>query len=632
MRRIGVDCLLLPRIGSAPLMTDELSHGFTIGQYQVRPREQTISGPGAVHHVEPRVMQVLVALAASQGQIVTRQALLDTVWSDAVVGDEVLSRAVSLLRGYFGDERVQPKYIRTIPRRGYELIAPVSIPNNPGAGGETPGAAGSGGARRWPTAAAAAAATAAVLVLAAAAYLLTTTQDQVPRTLAVMPPSAPANQVALSIVGDGLADYLIEQLSNNRSMKVVARRSSFGMRDTDANVRAIGEQLGARYLVESALWEDESGLLFSLFLVDTQTGTNVWTTRLRGSVDRLSQLQIDAANALRVALRSELGVAIGEVRQPSIRINEQAYYKFLEARYQWTLRGQLHIARSIELLEEALRLEPDYAAAHLALAQSVALRPFYTDETLDRQFEQARASTRRALELDPGLEADGAALEGFMLTKERRWADAGATLRRALELAPDNVNGRYWYSVFLSQLGRYPEALEHMEAAHRLDPVSAVVNDRLALSYVWVGDLERAAERYRVATELGYLESTQPLSVMMFLYSTRQFAELEQLLLRMGGAAQWVGPVVRGLEDPAQRALGAAAIDERDPGDSLVEMIRFGVWVLYGDTDRAFRDFDPQPKTPYIEVLWSREAAHLRADPRFQVLLDTLNLSGVHVR
>jgi TolB-like protein/DNA-binding winged helix-turn-helix (wHTH) protein len=606
-------------------MTDELHHGFSIGAYRVLPREETISGPSGVHHVEPRVMQVLVTLAASQGRLVTRQALLDTVWSDAVVGDEVLSRAVSLLRGYFADERTRPHYIRTIPRRGYELIAPVgSLPEAPPQADPVrkpdPEAARR---RRWPAGVAL-----GVLVVAGIVHLLSTADEREPKTLAVLPPDFPASQLEMAFVGEGLADYLIDELSRNRSLNVVARRSSFGMRDTDANVRAIGDQLGARYLVESSLRADGAGLTFSLFLVDTDRGTNVWTTRLQGTVERLSQLQVDAAHALRAALQDELGVAMGkDVPQPA-RVPDRAYHKYLEARHQWTLRGQLHIARSIALLEEALRIEPNYAAAHLALAQSVALSPFYTSQPLDHQFAEARASVQRALALDASLAADGAALEGFMLTRERRWSEADATLRRALELDPDNVNARYWYSIFLSQLGRYDEALGHMEAAHRLDPVSAAVNDRLALTYLWVGDLERAAARYRVAADLGYTESTQPLSAMMFLVRCGRFADLEQMLLRMGGNPSWVTPVVRGLGDPRDRGAGAEAVDRAGRSDPILNMARFGIWVLYEDPDRAFRDFDPDPKTPYVEVLWIPEASHLRSDIRFAGLLDVLNFTG----
>ena len=110
---------------SSDLNSPDLKSGFMLGECIVEPQRERVIVDGEVHHLEPKVMQVLVELAAHAQQPVTREALLDSVWSDTVVGEEVLSRAVSLLRSTLGDERTNPRFIRTIPRRGYELILPV---------------------------------------------------------------------------------------------------------------------------------------------------------------------------------------------------------------------------------------------------------------------------------------------------------------------------------------------------------------------------------------------------------------------------------------------------------------------------------------------------------------------------
>ena len=106
-------------------MSEELLDGFRIGSYQVLPREEKIVGPQATHHVEPKVMQVLVMLAGKPGQTLSRNDILDEVWSDTVVGDEVLSRAISLLRGYFQDEMI-PQDVAV----GNILVTEV-LPNSP---------------------------------------------------------------------------------------------------------------------------------------------------------------------------------------------------------------------------------------------------------------------------------------------------------------------------------------------------------------------------------------------------------------------------------------------------------------------------------------------------------------------
>lgn len=595
----------------------DLLDGFTVGDFQVFPREERIVGADASHHVEPKVMQVLVTLAANAGHTVSRDQILAEVWSDTIVGDEVLSRAISLLRGYFSDERTSPRYIRTVPRKGYELIAEVGVPT---AESDRP-------SRTWLYLVLALLTAAAVIAGGIARWWPATPGEDL--TLAVMPLAISGEEGRLGYVADGLADHLITHLTRSPALNVVARRSSFLIRDTDANVRAIGEQLGARYIIEGSLAQRGANLLVTMYVVDTELGTNIWTTQLLGPASDLASLQVQAEGAINEALESKLGVKLKTSRSPSSAIPEDAYLKYHEARYQWSLRGELRIARAIALLQEAIELAPDFAAAHMALAQTLAVQPFYTDDPVAERFVQARASATTALRLDPSLAADASALEGFLLLRERRWKEAEIQLKKALRLDPDQVNAHYWYSWLLSALGKYDQALSEMQMAWRLNPVSAVLNDRLAVAYLWVNDNAEAAARYQAAADLGYLESTQPTSYVLFLRRAGRFEEIAELLLRMGYSQAWVAPFVRGLEHPDTRQEGAAAIEAASAAGKVPFELLFGIWVLFEDRDRAFANFDYGPKTIYIEFLWAKETGFLRDDPRFAELIARLSLSDV---
>ena len=191
------------------------------------------------------------------------------------------------------------------------------------------------------------------------------------------------------------------------------------------------------------------------------------------------------------------------------------------------------------------------------------------------------------------------------------------------------LQNRQAASWLLSALGKYDEAMREMQAAWRLNPVSAVLNDRLAVAHLWVDDNEAAAARYQAAADLGYLESTQPTSYVLFLRRSGRFAEIGELLLRMGYSSTWVEPFVRGLEDPRTRRESTAAIEAASAAGAIPFELLFGIWVLFEDGDRAFANFDYGPKTIYIEFLWADETAFLRDDPRFADLLARLNLSDV---
>jgi DNA-binding winged helix-turn-helix (wHTH) protein len=106
-------------------VNDSLQSGFRVGDWEVYPLENLLKGPNRECVLEPKVMDVLVLLARSQGGVVSRQQILDIVWADVVVGDEVVSRAISVLRTELGDDRKNPRYLKTISKRGYHLIANV---------------------------------------------------------------------------------------------------------------------------------------------------------------------------------------------------------------------------------------------------------------------------------------------------------------------------------------------------------------------------------------------------------------------------------------------------------------------------------------------------------------------------
>src|SRR5690606_17451 len=119
------DIVGAPGRGRMALTAEELRQGFTIGDRVVEPARNRIRGPDGEAHVEPKVMDVLVCLAGRAGEVVTRQALYDAVWGKAIVSDQALTNCISELRHHLGDDRAEPRYIETVPKRGYRLLAPV---------------------------------------------------------------------------------------------------------------------------------------------------------------------------------------------------------------------------------------------------------------------------------------------------------------------------------------------------------------------------------------------------------------------------------------------------------------------------------------------------------------------------
>ena len=252
-------------------MSTELLNGFFLDQHRVLPREEKIIGPDDSHHVEPKVMQVLVALAANAGEVVTRDELLSEVWSDTIVGDEVLSRAISLLRGYLGDERTNPKYIRTIPRRGYELIIePVPVQ-----------AAQAATRSVWQR---------AILIgvgaiVLSGAFVIWYIGEPPPVSIVVPPLIVTESAADLATGGEGIRIHLISALSRSADLRVIALRPSFlKPPDKPMDFNDFRDLYGADYLVGGSLAQQDTTVTLTLSIAETEFRTNVWTLQIVGSV------------------------------------------------------------------------------------------------------------------------------------------------------------------------------------------------------------------------------------------------------------------------------------------------------------------------------------------------------------
>ncbi|MEJ2087730.1 MAG: winged helix-turn-helix domain-containing protein, partial [Gammaproteobacteria bacterium] len=588
-------------------IVDPLRKGFRLKGFQVLPDKRWIVPPdGEPIDVEAKVMGVLEELAHAPGQVLSVDHFMDTVWKDRVVEPGVLHRAITELRKALGDPARSPEFIKTYPTRGYELIVEVEPLEEP----KTTSRPVKPTIMAWIAAAVAL----VLIVVGLTTWLMGTTGA--PTKVAVIPFTAP-DDPALPMGGEGIADYLISALTDSGDLSVVSRRDSFALLGTTMDVETIGDELDADYLVNGSIALNGDALLLTLSLTDTDTEADIWTKVIDGRVDELATLQSAALGALSEALVSKLHTAPLAASASQHSIEDEAYRKYLEAQYQWHLRGQDRINRAIQLLREAIALRPDFAEGHMALASSLAVKPFYGPDPVAPYFREAREELGRVTEITDELNSEVHALKGMMFMEEGQWATSRDHLLLALEQKPDNALARYWMSQLLSRFGDYTKALEHAQRAAELDPLSAVINDRLALAYLWVNDTESAENQYKIAYRLGYLEGTQVQPVALLAYRLEDWDGIRQLLLRVGYRQDWVEAFVRGLAEPDYRQ-DAAAIIEAAMRDGVVPRdYWFGIWVLLKDKERALRDFWVHEKSQNYELMWASDAEFLRSDPRF---------------
>lgn len=628
----------------------DLQRGFVLGTWVVRPLENRLVGNEAEERLEPKAMDVLVELARHPGEVVTRNHLFDTVWAGTIVTDEVLSRCISLLRQQLGDDAKNPRFIQTIPRRGYRLMCSVGPLQTP----PQPASAAPGGPGAAPTATrspagsrrllAAAAGMVAVVVLA---VMVLRGRDEVPPA-----PVGATDRIAIAVLpftdlsegggkgwfSDGLSDEVMWLLSRNPQLDVVARSSTLVYRERPEDVREIARQLNVDHVLEGSVRQAGGRMRVSIQLIDADDGYQRWSESYERDVEDILSVQREIAQAVVASLPlagkqiNGPGPAGEEVPTSSV----EAWQLFLRGRHQWKKRGAEPLIRSIELYRQAIELDPAFARAYLGLAGSYALLPYYSGEPEAPAFRQAWEAASQAVELDPQVEGEAEAVLAFLDFSRWNWLEARRRFAIAMERAPGNANLRQWHSQFLSSTGWLEESVTEAEAARALDAVSPVVNDRLAVAYLWAGDDEKAARQFAIAGELGLAPSANPEGYLIFLVRNGRLDEAERLLSGLLGgaglAADWVPPVFDGLRDPAARPAARAPLARAASENLVPPRILFGALLLLGDAEGALalanRIIDSgDHRSLDVEFLFAPESAPLRRHPGFSGLVDRLGLA-----
>ncbi len=485
----------------------------------------TISGPEGTLSLEPKVMAVLQVLVAEAPSVVTRDVLVERVWGGESGGDESLSRAISLLRKAFGDQRGQHGHIETIPRRGYRLVARVDVPFEGAEHG--PGTTSPGGSTyRWPGLA-----LIALLVIGLIVWTAMPAPESVPPapdSAQAAPPPAPADRSIavlpfsdLSPAGDqgyfadGLAEEILNALAGVRELKVAGRTSSFAYRDRDVDVRTVGTSLGVRHVLEGSVRKEGNELRITAQLVRTDDGFHSWSRSFDGSVDRVFDFQEEIAQDIARALEVTLSPDDVGRLAPALTSSQAAYDAFLQGRSIARRFGPEEKLRAAELLEQAVTLDPDFAHAWAELARTELFVPVSNpDRPLAPHLARAREAADRALTLDPEL-AIGHYVRGLIHESEADYAAAMDAIATAHRLEPQNPFIAIRYGYYLALLGQLELGVEMMSQGLRLDPTDAAGVANLGYIKLTLGDLNEAERLIRRAYDLGFKPAGGMLSAVL---------------------------------------------------------------------------------------------------------------------
>jgi TolB-like protein/DNA-binding winged helix-turn-helix (wHTH) protein/Flp pilus assembly protein TadD len=494
------------------------------GTYEIALQTGELRKAGVRIRVQQQPLRLLEILLEHPGEIVTREELRSRIWPNENFGDfdQAVNVAIAKLRGALGDSADNPRYIETLPRRGYRFIANVTVVDRPGKKLElTPEVVSSdtehsaridvpridvpGKAQQpthlswlygWKTLVAAAGL--ALLVLLAWIFSWrsrqpTNTSPSSPvRSLAVLPLENLSSD-SQDYFADGMTDELITNLAQISALRVISRTSVMPYKGVRKPLPQIARELNVDAVVEGTVLRSDKQVRITAQLIRAPADKHLWAESYEGDVRDTLALQKKVARAIAEQIRIQVTPQEETALHNVKTVNPEAYENYLRGRYSWNKRTADGMKKAIDYFNQAIESDPDYASPHAGLADIYQLS--------DRP-QLAREEVQKALDLDDQLAEAHNSLAGLLYRFNRDWEGADREFKRALELDHNYAPAHHWYSMYLAVEGRKELALAEAEKAYELDPLSAVVGANLAKILQEAGQTDKAIEQAKRTLDL----------------------------------------------------------------------------------------------------------------------------------
>ena len=452
-----------------------------------------------------------------------------------------------------------------------------------------------------------------------------------PRTqpsVAVLPFANLSADPAQEYFCDGMAEEIINSLAQLDKLRVVARTSSFAFKGKNEDIREMGRQLGVETLLEGSVRRAGNRLRVTTQLINVADGYHLWSERFDREMEDVFAIQDEISLAVTDALKLRL---LGEEKKKVVKRhteNFKAYRAYLKGRYHWFIRSSSDIEKAIEYLKEAVAIDPEYALAYAGLADCYGVLPIYRPVAPEEIYPEAKAAAMKALELDDSLAEAHAALACIMSNYEWDWAGAEQEIRQAIELNPGYATAYQWAAEGLIALGRFDEAVEVMNKARELDPLSIFMNARVGMAFYYARryDEARAILETTLEVDPSFAQARYFLSLV---YSMEKRYEEAIEMIPEESFRAWVAVLhaLNGDTDKAHKVMNDVL--SRGSASYNWPSVRASFCFALGDLDGCFEWLEKavEEKDPRLQnMLRSPFTDSLRDDPRFNAILEKMGL------
>jgi TolB-like protein/Tfp pilus assembly protein PilF len=545
-------------------------------------------------------VEVLAILLERPGELVTREELRTKLWPTDACGDfdHGLNAAVNKLRDALGDSTEKPRYVETLPRRGYRFIGTVNLPDSRG--------------------------------------LLARPSGSKIQSIVVLPLENLSKDPEQEYFADGMTDQLITNLAQISALRVISRTSTMCYKQATKSLPEIARELHVDAVVEGAVMRVGGRVRISAQLIEAATDHHIWA----GSYEReLSDVLLMQDEVTRAIVR-EIQVKLTPQEQERLAndrpIDPEAYQLCLKGRYHWNKRSPEGARKAIDYFQQALAKNPNSSQAYAGLADTYAYLSFFNVVPPREAMPKAKAAAEKALEIDNHLAEAHVSLGYVSFTYDFIWPAAGKHFAQALALNPSYCRAHTFYPFYLSSVGQSEDAFAVAKRALDLDPASPAVSHSLAVQLYLARQFDQAIEQVHNTLQL---DANFPISYQLLgeVYISKgmcrkALASLETYCALSRSCAASLGLVGYSHARLHERSQALRMIEELRAASKQNFVPAFFFALVYaglGDNDLAFLWLEKAYEERFnrlaylkLDALWDP----LRSDPRFKNLLRRIGI------
>jgi TolB-like protein/Tfp pilus assembly protein PilF len=534
-------------------------------------------------------LQVLQVLMEDSSKVVAREDLQRRIWpSDTFVDfDHGINNAIKRLREALGDTAETPRYIETLPRRGYRFIGKFET--------ERP---------RF-------------------------------RSLAVLPLENLSHESEQEYFAEGLTEALITTLAKIGELRVISRTSVMVYKGAHKPLPQIARELQADGIIEGTVLRSGERVRISAQLIDAKTDTHMWAETYDRDMRDVLDLQSEVAQAIAKKIR----VTLTPLEQADLAqtrpVDPEAYEAYLKGRYHWNRRSGDGLPKAVRYFQEAIAKGPNFAAAYSGLADSLSSLGIFGFVSPSDGFGKAKDLALRALELEPGLAEAHASVAWVALWYDFNFQRAEREFERAIELDPRYATAHAWFGWYLALIGRQEEAYTECQRAVRLEPLASAIQYSFGCVHWMARRYDQAIEQLQKALDfepnfswshgfigLAYQGKCMYEAAVAALQKTVELSPHSTLSL-LGLSEAYA---LAGRREEARKVF--AQVEDLSKQQYVLPYFRARVHAALGEQDNAldWLETSYQERTSHIAFL--KVDPHfdsLRSDPRFQDLMQRMS-------